>query len=148
MLSLNSISISSSDSQVLYEIYNILSVNSTNEDITNYHFHAGDNIKFLSLFFDGVDGKSYDSFGFEWAYIESCQKSDVVLADIYSYNGNLSIWSSELIRKYKMYKPVDFEIDISMEITKSVKFKNYGVGNKMKSDIPKIVLNKKDHSKE
>ena len=146
MLSLNSISISSSDSKTLDEIYDILRTNSTNVDIANYHFHAGDNIKFLSLFFDGEDGKSYDSFGFDWAYIESCEKSDVVLADIYSYNGNLSIWTSELIRKYKMYKPIGFEIDISMEIKKSVKFKNYGIKSSIESNIPEIILNKKGNS--
>jgi hypothetical protein len=125
MLSLNSISISSSDSKVLDEIYDILKSESMDTDISKYHSYTEDNIKFLSLFFNG--DKPYDDFGIEWAYIESCEKSDIILLNIYSYNGNLSVWVAELAKKYKIYKPIDFKIDISIEITKSVRFKNYDI---------------------
>ena len=126
MLSLNSISISSSDSKVLDELYDILNAESLESNISKYHFHTEDNIKFLSLFFDG-EQPSYEDFGIEWAYIESCKKSDIILVNIYSYNGNLSVWVAELAKKYKIYKPIDFKIDISIEITKSVRFKNYDI---------------------
>jgi hypothetical protein len=148
MLSLNSISISSSDSKVLDEIYDILKSESMDTDISKYHSYTEDNIRFLSLFFN--EDKPYDDFGIEWAYIESCEKSDVISTNIYSYNGNLSIWVAELTNKYKMYKPIDFKIDISIEITKSVRFKNYDIEQSwIETKLPEPnEINKKGYSKE
>lgn len=119
MLSLNTIKFSCKDDLVLKEIFNILNVKSVKHDINNYHTSSSNNIEFLSLFFDGVN-PPYEYFGFDWAYIESCEKTDIILATIYSYNGNLSIWVSEIIKKYK-----ESELDIYIETVKSVKFKNY-----------------------
>jgi len=142
MLSLNKISISCSDSKVLDEIFNILNTKSVDYDMNNYHLYSKSNVNFLELFFDGT--KPYDEFGFEWAYIESCVKSESILLNIYSNNGNLSIWVAELLKKYKMYKPIEFEIDISIEITKSVKFKNYDIKKYwIESELPKVIQNKK-----
>ena len=43
-----------------------------------------------------------------------------------------------------MYKPIEFEIDISIEITKSVKFKNYDIKKYwIESELPKVIQNKK-----
>ena len=137
MLSLNSISISSSDSKVLDEIYDILNAESLESDISKYHFHTEDSTKFLSLFFDGTQPK-YEDFGIEWAYIESCEKSDIILANIYSYNGNLSFWTAEIIKKYK--------VDITIEMTKSIRFKNYDIEQnwtETKMPDPEPILGKK-----
>ena len=150
MLSLNSISIKSSDSQVLDEIYNILSSVSLDSDIKNYHSHTENNIKFLSLFFDG-DSPRYEDFLIEWAYIESCEKlDDTIFVKIYSYNGNLSIWKEEIVKKYKnrflnppyIQKYIDLEISIFIE--KSVRFKNYDVQQDwIEAEAPEPILHKK-----
>ena len=150
MLSLNSISIKSSDSQVLEEIYNILSNVSLDSDIKNYHSYTEDNIKFLSLFFDG-DNPKYEDFLIEWAYIESCEKlDDTILAKIYSYNGNLSIWKEEIVKKYKNrflnppFLPKNINLEISIFIEKSVRFKNYDVHqNWIEAEAPEPILHKK-----
>jgi len=149
MLSLNSISIKSSDSQVLEEIYNILSSVSLDSDIKNYHSHTEDSKKFLSLFFDG-DSPRYEDFLIEWAYIESCEKlDDTILTKIYSYNGNLSIWKGELVKKYKNkflkppFLPKNINLEISIFIEKSVKFKNYDVQQDwIEAEAPEPILHK------
>lgn len=137
MLSLNTVKISGKNDLVLEEIYNILKPKSVDTNIDNYHLHTSNNIDFLSLFFDGVD-PLYTNFGFDWAYIESCQKTDSISLAIYSYNGNLSIWVSELIKKYK-----DSELDIYLETTKSVKFKNYDIKPSWVESKPPIIITKK-----
>lgn len=150
MLSLNTISIKSSDSQVLEEIYNILSNVSLDSDIKNYHSHTENNIKFLSLFFDGNNPK-YEDFLIEWAYIESCERlDDNILTKIYSYNGNLSIWKEELLKKYKKrflnppFIPKNIDLEISLSIEKAVKFKNYDVQQDwIEAELPLPSSNKK-----
>ena len=150
LVSLDLGSIKSSDSQVLDEIYNILSSVSLDSDIKNYHSHTENNIKFLSLFFDG-DSPRYEDFLIEWAYIESCEKlDDTIFAKIYSYNGNLSIWKEEIVKKYKnrflnppyIQKYIDLEISIFIE--KSVRFKNYDVQQDwIEAEAPEPILHKK-----
>lgn len=138
MLSLNTIKISCSDSSILEEIYNILYTKSVEYDIDNYHSYSKSNIEFLSLFFEG-ENPLYNDFLFEWAYIESCEKSDSITTNIYSYNGNLSIWVSELVKKYNNYN-----LDTSIEIVKSVKFKNYDViPTWIEAELPKVIQKKK-----
>lgn len=150
MLNLNTVSIKSSDSQILDEIYNILSGVSVDLNIKNYHSQTEDKIKFLSLFFDGNNPK-YDDFGIEWAYIESCEKlDDTILVKIYSYNGNLSIWKDEVLKKYKNkflnppFIPKKIDLEISLFIERAVKFKNYDIQKDwVEVELPLSVSKKK-----
>jgi hypothetical protein len=150
MLSLNTVSITSSDSQILDEIYTKLNVTSIEYDIKNMHSYADDGKKFLSLFFDGSDPK-YVDFLIDWAYVESCVKSEEgILVKVYSYNGNLSIWTTELEKKYKnMYLNPPFipklvDIKVSLFVEKSVKFKNYEIENDwIEAEAPEPIINKK-----
>jgi hypothetical protein len=136
MLSLNRVSISSYDEEILNEIFIILNKNSVDYDVNNYHLFTKESSKFISLFFN-ID-VIFD-FGFDWAYIESCERSNIVTFDVYSYNGNISKWVSKLREKY-----LDYKLDISLEIHKSVKFKNYSIGQTwMDCKLPKIDYKKK-----
>lgn len=127
MLSLNSLIIKSSNSVFLDEIYNILYSNSIDSDPNNYQLFTKDD-KFSSIFFD-----TYENLNFEWAYIDSCERlDDKILLNVYSYNGNLSIWKEKFIKKYKeKFKNPPFvskiTLQIKLDIEKSVKFKNYDV---------------------
>jgi len=127
MLSLNSLIISSSNSMFLDNLYNILHSNSIDSDPNNYQLFTKDD-KFYSLFFD-----TYENLNFDWAYIDSCERlDDKISLNVYSYNGNLSIWKDKFINKYKeKFKSTPFmsniRLDIELNIIKSVKFKNYDI---------------------
>jgi hypothetical protein len=127
MLSLNSLIIKSSNSVFLDEIYNILYSNSIDSDPNNYQLFTKDD-KFSSIFFD-----TYENLNFEWAYIDSCERiEDGISVIVYSYNGNLSVWKDELVKKFQnKFKTPPFVSNITLQITldieKSVKFKNYDV---------------------
>jgi hypothetical protein len=150
MLSLNTVSITSSDSQTLEEIYTKLLGASIGSDIGNMHSYVNDRTKFLSLFFDGSD-TNYSDFGIEWAYVESCEKSgDEILAKLYSYNGNLSIWKVELEKKYKdrfsnpPFVQKFINLNVSLFVEKSVRFNNYEVEkNWTEAELPIPVSRKK-----
>jgi hypothetical protein len=69
----------------------------------------------------------YEDFLIEWAYIESCERlDDTILTKIYSYNGNLSIWKGELVKKYKnkFLKPPFLPKNINLEISIFIKIVN------------------------
>jgi hypothetical protein len=132
MLSLNHVNITSSDSQLLAEIYDILKAASIDVDMGNYHLYIESRDKFLSLFFDG--SYSYDEFGIGFAYVELCEMVDgAISAYVYTQNGNLSIWRSKLVEKYRNrsisapFMPRNVDLEISLTIEKSVKFRNYDV---------------------
>jgi len=127
MLSLNSLIIKSSNSIFLDDIYNILYSNSIDSDPNNYQLFTKDD-KFSSIFFD-----TYENLNFDWAYIDSCERlDDKILLNVYSYNGNLSIWKEKFINKYKeKFKNPPFmsniKLNIELNIIKSVNFKNYDI---------------------
>lgn len=119
MLSRNSITIAGSK-QYIDEIYAKMNPASVAEDVANYHKYCSDRSMFLSIFFDGIS-TSYEDFGIEWAYVESCDRTgDSLSIVIYSFNGNLFLWKKAFSEKYK-----ESDIAISMTIDKSVKFKSY-----------------------
>ena len=120
MLTLNSISISASES-VLDEIYRKMSANSVESNIANYHSHSSNKSEFVSIF---LQEETLDSLEFEWAYIESCERKEgLVSAVAYSWKGNLSTWTAKMASLYSE----DPEFDISLETIKSVKLKNYEI---------------------
>lgn len=148
MLSLNYINIASSDSQLITEIYDILKSASIDVDIRNYHLYIEGRERFLSLFFD--NSYSYEEFNIGFAYIESCEMVDgEIVAYIYTQDGNLSIWKSKLVEKYRNrsltapFIPKNIDLEISLSIEKSVKFKNYDVEKSWESITPKISNKKK-----
>jgi hypothetical protein len=93
----------------------------------NYQLYTRDD-RFYSIFFE-----TYENPGFEWAYIDSCERiEDGISVIVYSHNGNLSVWKDEFVKKFQnKFKTPPFVSNITLQITldieKSVKFKNYDV---------------------
>jgi len=127
MLSINSLTIKSSSSVFLDELYTIFYENSVYSNPNNYQLYTKDD-RFYSIFFE-----TYENPGFEWAYIDSCERiEDGISVIVYSHNGNLSVWKDELVKKFQnKFKTPPFVSNITLQITldieKSVKFKNYDV---------------------